>query len=1226
MPVSLAEASRSRILVIDGAMGTMVQRHRLTEEDFRGERFARHPKDLRGNNDVLVLTRPGVIREIHDQYLEAGADIIETNTFSGTAIAQADYGLEAHVYELNLEGARLAREAADAWTARTPDRPRFVAGAMGPTNRTLSISPDVNDPSARAATFDELRDAYRDQIRGLLDGGVDALLLETITDTLNTKAALAAHDELLGSGARRVPVMISVTITDRSGRTLSGQTAEAFWIAIRHARPFSVGINCALGARDMRPYLAELSAVADTRISCYPNAGLPNAFGEYDEQPDETAAILSEFADAGFLNLVGGCCGTTPDHIRAIARAVEGRAPRPVPELLRQTELSGLEPLTIRPDSNFQMIGERTNVTGSARFARLIKGGDYAAAVDVALEQVRGGANILDVNMDEGMLDSEAAMTRFLNYIATEPEVARIPIMVDSSKWSVIEAGLKCVQGKPVVNSISLKEGEEDFLHKAALVRRYGAAVVVMAFDEQGQADTADRKVAICRRAYRLLTERAGLDPTDIIFDPNILAIATGIEEHNEFARAFIEATRQIKAACPGARVSGGVSNLSFSFRGNDVVREAIHSAFLYHAIRAGMDMGIVNAGQLVVYEDIPAPLLERVEDILFNRRPDATERLVEYAEQVRGAGKKRETNLGWRDAPVQARLAHALVHGVIDFIEADVEEARQQYSRPLEIIEGPLMDGMKTVGELFGAGKMFLPQVVKSARAMKKAVAYLEPFMESEKQASGGGPQARVVMATVKGDVHDIGKNIVGVVLGCNNYEVIDLGVMVPQDRILQAAAEHGADMVGVSGLITPSLDEMVSIAREMERRGLRLPLLIGGATTSRQHTAVKIAPEYSGPVVHVLDASRAVDVVSRLLSAGGREAFVASTRDDQARLREQHAKRGQKPLLPLERARANRLAIDWAAEDLPVPSFLGTHRVEVPLEALVPYIDWTFFFSAWELKGRVPGIFEHPQYGAAARELYENAQALVARIVADKALTASGVYGFWPAASEGDDIVLYCDESRHGEAARFPMLRQQEIIADQKPNRSLADFVAPVQSGRRDYLGAFAVTAGIGADALVSAFERDHDDYQAIMVKALADRFAEAFAEYLHAQARRDWAYGCDERLTNDEIVAEKYRGIRPAFGYPACPDHTEKRTLFALLGAESAGITLTESFAMMPAASVSGLYFGNAHARYFAVGRLGGDQIADYARRKGISTDEAERWLAPYLSYEAAPAGRC
>jgi 5-methyltetrahydrofolate--homocysteine methyltransferase len=1222
---SLTSAASSRILVIDGAMGTMVQRHRLTEADFRGDRFASHPRDLRGNNDVLVLTRPDVIRQIHEQYLEAGADIVETNTFSSTAIAQADYGLEHLAYELNVAGARIAREAADAWTARTPDRPRFVAGSIGPTNRTLSISPDVNDPSARAATFDELADAYREQIRGLIDGGADALLFETITDTLNTKAALAACDEVFEAGARRLPIMISATITDRSGRTLSGQTGEALWIAVRHAAPFSVGINCALGARDMRPYLAELSAVADTRISCYPNAGLPNAFGEYDEQPDETAAILAEFADAGLLNIVGGCCGTTPDHIRAIADAVAGRAPRPVPVLPRLTELSGLEPLTIRPDSNFQMIGERTNVTGSARFARLIKGGDYPAAVEVALDQVRGGANILDVNMDEGMLDSEAAMTRFLNYIATEPEIARIPIMIDSSRWSVIEAGLKCVQGKAVVNSISLKEGEAEFLHKAALVRRYGAAVVVMAFDEQGQADTTARKVAICQRAYRLLTGKAGLDPTDIIFDPNILAIATGIEEHNEFARAFIEAAREIKATCPGVKVSGGVSNLSFSFRGNDVVREAIHSAFLYHAIRAGMDMGIVNAGQLVVYEDIPAPLLERVEDILFNRRPDATERLVEYAEQVKGAGKKRETDLGWREATVQARLSHALVHGVLDFMEADVEEARQQYEQPLEIIEGPLMDGMKVVGELFGAGKMFLPQVVKSARAMKRAVAYLEPFMEAEKQARGGGPQGRVVMATVKGDVHDIGKNIVGVVLGCNNYEVIDLGVMVPQDKILAAAAEHKADMIGLSGLITPSLDEMVSVAKEMERRGLTLPLLIGGATTSRQHTAVKVAPEYSGPVVHVLDASRAVEVVSNLLNASGREGFVRATREDQAKLREQHAQRGQKPLLPIERARANRLTIDWAAEDLPVPAFLGARPLDVPVAELVPFIDWTFFFSSWDLKGRVPAIFEHPQYGHAARELYDHAQALLGRLTREGSIQASGVYGFWPAASEGDDLVLYADESRATFAARFPMLRQQEIIADDKPNRSLADFVAPVGSGRRDYLGAFAVTAGIGVDALVAAFEREHDDYNAIMVKALADRLAEAFAEYLHAQARRDWGYGHGEALSSADLAAERYRGIRPAFGYPACPDHTLKGTLFALLGAGQAGLALTESFAMTPAASVSGLYFANPRARYFMVGRIAADQVADYARRAGMTVQEAERWLAPNLAYDAAAAGK-
>ncbi len=1221
---TLDHAADRRILVLDGAMGTMIQRHALTEADFRGARFAGHGRDLRGDNDLLVLTRPDVIRGVHDAYLAAGADIIETNTFNSTAISQADYGLEALAYELNVEGARLAREAAAAWTAKTPDKPRFVAGAIGPTNRTLSISPDVNNPAFRALTFDELREAYTDQVRGLMDGGCDALLIETIFDTLNAKAAIVACEEVFEARGARLPIMLSVTITDNSGRTLSGQTIEAFWIAIRHARPFSVGINCALGAAQMRPYLADLAAVATTRVSCYPNAGLPNAFGEYDEQPPTTAAILREFADAGLLNIVGGCCGTTPEHIALIAAAVEGKPVRALPDLPRQTQFSGLEPLTIRSDSNFQMIGERTNVTGSARFARLIKGNDFATAVEVALDQVRGGANILDVNMDEGMLDSEAAMTTFLNYIATEPEVARLPFMIDSSKWSVIEAGLKCVQGKAIVNSISLKEGEADFLHKATLVHRYGAGVVVMAFDETGQADTVPRKVEICERAYRLLTERAGLEPSDIIFDPNILAIATGIEEHNEFAKAFIEATALIKARCPGVKVSGGVSNLSFSFRGNDVVREAIHSAFLYHAIKAGMDMGIVNAGQLIVYEDIPPELLEHVEDIIFNRRSDATERLVEFAERVKGAGRKREIDLAWRAGTVQERLAHALVHGVIDFIEADVEEARQQYQRPLEVIEGPLMDGMKTVGDLFGAGKMFLPQVVKSARAMKKAVAYLEPFMAAEKLATGDTrAQGRIVMATVKGDVHDIGKNIVGVVLGCNNYDVIDLGVMVPQDKILQTALDQNADLIGLSGLITPSLDEMVSVAKEMERRKLTIPLLIGGATTSRQHTAVKIAPAYSQPVVHVLDASRAVDVVSNLLSDANRPAFSDVNRGEQARLREQYAARADKPLRSLAEARRNRLAIDWAAEDLPEPSFLGRRAVDrIDLQLLIPFIDWTFFFSAWQLKGRVPAIFEHPQYGSAARELYDNAQALLERIVQEGRLTASGVYGFWPAASDGDDIVLFADEARVAELLRFNMLRQQEVIADDKPNRCLADFIAPVESGRRDYIGAFAVTAGLGIDALVAEFERDHDDYHAIMVKALADRLAEAFAEYLHAEARCDWGYGADEQLSPQDLAAEKYRGIRPAFGYPACPDHTEKRKLFHLLRAHGAGLSLTESFAMLPAASVSGLYFANPRARYFMVGRLGADQIEDYARRKGIDVEEAERWLGPNLAYEPKP----
>ena len=1241
---ALVAAAERRILVLDGAMGTMIQRARLTEADFRGTRFADHRLDLKGNSDVLVLTRPDVILDIHRQYLEAGCDLIETNTFSSQAISQADYDLQSLSYELNVEGARLARTACDEYTARTPNQPRFVAGSIGPTNRTLSLSPDVNDPAARAVTFDQMCDAYRDQIRGLIDGGADLLLFETITDTLNAKAALVACESVFEQKSVRLPVMISVTVTDRSGRTLSGQTVEAFCISIAHAQPFSVGINCALGARDMAPYIEELARIASTRISCYPNAGLPNAFGAYDEQPAETSAILREFAERGWLNIVGGCCGTTPEHITAIREAVEGLPPRVAqaeawaydgsksdvdPSFSSGnhfTQFSGLEPLTIRPDSNFQMIGERTNVTGSAKFARLIRVADYGKAVDVALDQVRGGANILDVNMDEGMLDSEQAMTTFLNYLATEPEVARIPFMIDSSKWSVIQAGLKCVQGKAIVNSISLKEGEADFLEKAQTIRRYGAGVVVMAFDEKGQAESVARKVAICQRAYALLTGSVGIAPTDIIFDPNILAIATGIEEHNEFAKNFIEAARIIKATCPGVKISGGVSNLSFSFRGNDVVREAMHSAFLYHAIKSGMDMGIVNAGQLVVYEDIPPELLERVEDVIFNRRGDATERLVEFADRVKGSGTRREVDLSWRDAPVESRLAFALVHGVVDFIEPDTEEARQKYSRPLEIIEGPLMDGMKTVGNLFGAGKMFLPQVVKSARVMKKAVAYLEPFMEAEKAAGGTGSQGKVLLATVKGDVHDIGKNIVGVVLGCNNYQVIDLGVMVHQDVILRTAAEERVDLVGLSGLITPSLDEMVSVAREMERRHLRLPLLIGGATTSRQHTAVKIAPEYSGGVVHVLDASRAVDVVSSLLSATQRPRFLDDASREQATLREQYANRQQKPLLSFEAAKENRLRIDWPATDVPKPSFIGRREVEVPLADLVPFIDWTFFFHAWELKGRVPGIFEHPEYGAAARDLYDSAQGLLKRIVEDRLLTARGVYGFWPASANGEDIVLFSDESRARELIRFNMLRQQEPIADKRPNRSLADFVAPDDSGRRDYLGAFAVTAGLGADALVGHFEADHDDYQAIMVKALADRLAEAFAEYLHAQARREWGYGRDEHLTHDDFVAEKYRGIRPAFGYPACPDHSEKVKLFSLLDAHAVGIELTEHFAMTPPASVSGLYFSNAAARYFMVGRVGGDQIADYAHRKGVSLEEAERWLGPNLSYDPTPVGRC
>jgi 5-methyltetrahydrofolate--homocysteine methyltransferase len=1222
-----------RILVLDGAMGTMIQRLKLSDAQFRGSRFKDHPSDLKGNSDLLVLTRPDDIADIHSQYLEAGADLIETNTFTATSVSQADYGLQALAYEINVQGARIARQVTDEWTRRTPDRPRLVAGAMGPTNRTLSISPDVNNASFRAASFDELREAYTEQALGLIDGGAHVLLLETIFDTLNAKAALVGIEDAFDRRHTRLPLMISVTITDRSGRTLSGQTLDAFYVSMEHAKPFSIGLNCALGAREIRPYLAELARIATCYVSCYPNAGLPNAFGQYDERPDETAALLREFAESKFVNFIGGCCGTTPDHIRKVAAAVAGAAPRTRPADVDTpfhglSRYSGLETLVLRPESNFQMIGERTNVTGSKRFSRLVLAGDWSGAADVALDQVRGGANILDVNMDEGMLDSERAMTEFLHYIATEPEIARIPVMIDSSKWTVIEAGLKCVQGKAIVNSISLKEGEADFLAKARTVRRYGAAMVVMAFDEQGQADTVERKVEICQRAYRLLTEQAGVDPADIIFDPNVLAIATGLEEHSDYGKNFIAATSLIKAACPGVKISGGISNLSFSFRGNDVVREAIHSAFLFHTINAGLDMGIVNAGQLVVYEDIPADLLERVEDIIFNRRPDATERMVAFAEQVKGTGTKREHDLAWREATVEDRLAHALVHGVVDFIELDAEEARVKYGRPLLVIEGPLMDGMKIVGDLFGAGKMFLPQVVKSARAMKRAVAWLEPFMEAEKLAAGHAAttQGRILMATVKGDVHDIGKNIVAVVLGCNSYEVIDLGVMVPCDRILQEALDRQVDMIGLSGLITPSLDEMVYVAQQMQQRGIRLPLLIGGATTSRQHTAVKIAPEYKQPVVHVADASRVVDVVQSLLSDEQRPAFERATRDDQAKLRDQYGQRHERPTLSYADARKNRLKL---AFDPATPAFTGTRSVDVDLAELVPYIDWTFFFAAWELKGRFPVILDHPEYGKAARDLYDHAQKLLDRIVSGKLLRARGVYGFWPANSDGDDIVLYAPDTNGGmsarsEIARFPMLRQQEVIADDKPNRSLADFVAPVEGGVIDYIGAFAVTAGHGTDDLVRRFEGEHDDYSAIIVKALADRLAEAFAEYLHAQARRDWGFGDSEKLSQDDLRSEKYRGIRPAFGYPACPDHTEKPRLFDLLGARRIGMELTETNAMLPAASVSGLYFAHPQSKYFVIQRVGADQVEAYARRKGITVAAAERALRPVLAYEPSLVG--
>jgi 5-methyltetrahydrofolate--homocysteine methyltransferase len=1204
----LTELLAERILVLDGAWGVLLQGRGLTEEQFRGERYSDHPRDLLGDPDLLNLTQPQIVSELHHAYLQAGADIATTNTFTATSVGQGDYGLQDAVYEMNVEGARLAKEAAAAY------QDRFVAGSVGPLNVTLSLSPKVEDAAFRTVTFDQVVEAYTEQIRGLRDGGADLLLIETIFDTLNAKAAIAAAKDV----APELPIWLSVTIVDRSGRTLSGQTIEAFWISVTHAEPVIVGVNCSLGAAEMRPYVENLARVAPIPTACYPNAGLPNAFGGYDETPEITCELLGGFATDGLVNLVGGCCGTTPEHINAIATAVTGVPPRVIPQPPDASlpTFSGLEPFRIRPDTGFVMIGERQNVTGSAKFRRLIESGDFEAAVEVALEQVQSGANLLDVNMDADLLDSEQAMTTFLNLIATEPEIARVPVMIDSSRWSVIETGLKCIQGKGVVNSISLKEGEAEFLEKARRIKRYGAAVVVMAFDEEGQAGTVDRKIEISERAYRLLVDEAGYEPADIIFDPNILAVATGMEEHADFAKAFIEATREIKRRCPGSHVSGGVSNLSFSFRGNEPVRRAIHSAFLYHAIAAGLDMAIVNAGQLMVYGDIPSDLLEHVEDIIFNRRPDATERMVTFAETVKGGGLARELDLTWRESSVQERLSHALVHGIVEFIEADTEEARQQYPRPLEVIEGPLMDGMKIVGDLFGSGKMFLPQVVKSARAMKQAVAYLEPFMEAEKEAAGlgGGPshQGKIVTATVKGDVHDIGKNIVGVVLGCNNYEVIDLGVMVPAETILDTAEREGCDVVGLSGLITPSLNEMVNVAKEMQRRGMDLPLLIGGATTSRQHTAVRIAPEYAEPTVHVIDASRVVGVMSTLLDPGRKAELDGANRVDQERLRQLHAEKERTPLLPYRLAIQRRTPIDWRADDVPAPSFTGTRTAEPTLVALRSYIDWTFFFTAWELKGRYPQILDHPDHGQAARDLFKDANELLDEIVERELLTARGVYGFFPAQSEGDDIVL-------ASGVVFPMLRQQTDHGDDaKPNRSLADYIAPSESGLRDHLGAFAVTAGIGADELVSAYEGENDDYRAIMVKALADRLAEAFAEFLHEQARREWGYE-PEPFAPEDLVEERYRGIRPAFGYPACPDHSQKRRLFTLLGAESAGLSLTEHGAMLPAASVSGLYFAHPEARYFNVSRLGKDQVEDYARRTGESLSEAERWLRTNLAYE-------
>ncbi|HEX4132393.1 MAG TPA: methionine synthase [Pirellulales bacterium] len=1212
-----------RILVLDGAMGTMVHALKFGERDFRGRQFASHTKDLKNFIDILSITQPEAIETIHRQYLDAGADIIETNTFGATSVAMADFDLADRVRELNLAAALLARKAADEMTARTPHRPRLVAGSMGPTNRQLSISGNVNDPGKRTTTFDEMVGAYYEQVAALVEGGVDLLLPETAFDTLVLKAALFAIEKYFTDTGTRLPVMASVTIF-QGGRTLSGQTVEAFWSSIEHADLLSVGFNCALGPQQLRPYLEELSHIAPRFVSCYPNAGLPNAFGGFDETPEMMASVLGSYAEEGWLNIVGGCCGTTPEHIAAIAHAVSDKPPRGLPKIEPLTHFSGLEPFAIRPDTNFTMIGERTNVTGSKKFSRLVLAGEFEKAVAVAREQVEAGANVLDVNMDEGMLDGEAAMTMFMNLIAAEPEVCRVPIMVDSSKWSVIEAGLKCVQGKGIVNSISLKEGEEAFLHHARLVRRYGAAVVVMAFDEQGQAVTIEDKVRICCRAYRLLTEEIGFPPTDIIFDPNILTVATGIDEHNRYAINFIEATRQIKQLCPGAKVSGGVSNISFSFRGNEPVRQTMHSAFLYHAIRAGMDMGIVNAGQLAVYEEIAPAMLERVEDVLFDRRPDATERLVEFAETVKNqttttAG----VDLAWRQEPVEKRLEHALLRGIVDYIDEDVEEARQKYPTGLSIIEGPLMAGMQVVGDLFGEGKMFLPQVVKSARVMKKAVAYLLPFMEAEKKASGAAdtPRGKILMATVKGDVHDIGKNIVGVVLGCNNYEIIDLGVMVPCEKILQTAVQEGAHIIGLSGLITPSLDEMVHVAREMQRLGLRVPLLIGGATTSAKHTAVKIAPRYNHSTVHVLDASRSVRVVEQLLNPKSKEDFDARNRHEQTKLAESHRARQETNLVSYAAACAARFETDWGTVRIDRPSFLGLRTInDYPLEELAEYIDWSPFFMTWELRGKYPTILQDEIVGEAASKLFVDATRLLEGIVRGKLLHARAVYGFWPAASDGDDVVLYTDESRRQELTRFHTLRQQWERRGQRAFYALADFVAPVDSGRADYLGAFAVTTGIGVDEMVKTFEADHDDYNAIMVKALADRLAEAFAEALHRQARHDWGFGHGEDLSNEQLIDEQYRGIRPAHGYPACPDHTEKRILFDLLDAENnAGLSLTETFAMLPAASVSGLYFGHPQARYFAVDRITRDQVESYAARKGMTIAEVERWLSPNLGYD-------
>ena len=1223
----LKEILNRRVMILDGAMGTMIQAHKLDEKAFRGAQFAAHSRDLRGCNDVLCITQSDLITAIHVQYFEAGADIVETNTFNSTSVSMSDYKLEGHAYALNVAGARAAKKAVEIVQAKDPSRTCFVAGAIGPTNRTCSISTDVHSAATRGVTYDELVEAYYDQARGLVDGGADLLLVETIFDTLNSKAAFFAIAKLFDEREIHLPLMASVTfIQPGSNRGVTGQTVEAFWNSISHVPLLSVGMNCALGPKEMRPLIDELAQIAPIYVSCYPNAGLPDPLlpTGFPETPESLAPQLREWVDNGWLNIVGGCCGTTPAHIAALTAAVKGKSPRRVPQVESFLRLSGLEAVTVRPESNFVNVGERTNVTGSPVFAKLILAGDYEKAISVARQQAEGGAQIIDVNMDEGMLDSKAAMEKFLRLIAGESEIARVPVMVDSSKWEIIEAGLKCLQGKGVVNSISLKEGEEKFIAQARLVRRYGAAVIVMAFDETGQADTYERKIEVCARAYKILTEQVGFPPQEIIFDPNILTVGTGIEEHNNYAVNFIEATRWIKQNLPQAKVSGGVSNVSFSFRGNNPVREAMHSAFLYHAIKAGMDMGIVNPGMLSVYEQIPRDLLELVEDVLLNRRPDATERLVTFAETVKKTDKTVVKDDGWRSGTVEERLSHALVKGITDFIDQDVEEARAKYDKPLLVIEGPLMDGMNVVGDLFGSGKMFLPQVVKSARVMKKAVAYLTPFLEAEKKAAKDvSKRTKLVFATVKGDVHDIGKNIVGVVLSCNNYDVIDLGVMVPADKIIETAIQEKADIIGLSGLITPSLDEMVHVAGEMNRRGLNLPLLIGGATTSKRHTGVKIAPAYKHETIHVIDASRAVPVVGALMKPETRKVLDAQNRKDQQEIRTQFENRASIPLMAYEEALGHRLHTEWDDHHIAIPEFIGRKVLkDFPLDELVPYIDWTPFFHTWEMRGRYPDLLSDPSRGPAARELFANAQELLKEIVANKSLTAHAVYGFYPANSESDDIIVYADVTRTKELARLHTLRQQKDNQRGKPQLALADFIAPRDSGRVDYIGAFAVTTGHGCQDLAERFEKDLDSYNSIMAKALADRLAEAFAEYLHQRARAEWGYGKNEKLSIEDLIQEKYRGIRPAPGYPAQPDHTEKPIIFDLLNVgEGTGITLTESFAMYPAASVSGLYFAHSEARYFAVNSIGKDQVEFYAKRKGMKVAEVERWLSPILGYDPA-----